>query len=308
VAPESPGFPESGGGSPETGAQPDGAGQAGAPEAGRGSDPAQVIAVSNQKGGVAKTSTCLNLGMSLALLNKKVLLIDFDTQSNLTLSLGYRDTPSFYDVFHPDGDGTPTVVFKTRYPNLWVLPSNENLARLERKTLDTVHSEHILDDWLAPIKRQYDHILIDTPPAAGFFTLNALYAAGLAVIPSVCEYLSANGANQILKVIRRLKSGPRPELQYRVLVTMYDSTDPSAQVVYAKLTDNFRDRSFKTVISYDTRMKESQIMKLPAIVYDKTCRCGGDYMQLARELLNGGHVAGRLKETDASQCAEEVAL
>jgi chromosome partitioning protein len=247
----------------------------------------KILAVSNQKGGVAKTSTCLNLGMALALLNKKVLLIDFDPQSNLTLSLGYKHAPSFYDVLHCAPEQAETVIQKTRYPGLWLLPSNENLVLMDKKYFGTVNFERILRDWLERIKDEFDHIIVDTPPSVGFFTLNALTAANLAVIPSLCEYLSANGANQILKVIGLIKTKTNPDLEYRVLITMHDDKDPSAQVVYTRLKKNFRERSFKTVIPFDTKMKESQIMKLPAIIYDKTCRSGNEYMQLARELLNG---------------------
>jgi chromosome partitioning protein len=127
----------------------------------------------------------------------------------------------------------------------------------------------------------------------GFFTLNALSAADMAVIPSLCEYLSANGANQILKIIEMIRARSNPDLQYRVLITMYDERDTSARVVYSKLMANFRDHSFETIVPYDTKMKESQIMKLPVIVYDQSSRSGHEYMQLAKELLNGSRATAR---------------
>jgi len=270
--------------------------------------PDHIIAVSNQKGGVAKTSTCLNLGMSLALLNRKVLLIDFDTQSNLTLSLGYRDTPSFYDALHHPPDQADQIVLKTRYPNLWLLPSNDKLVLLDKKYFDTVNFENILRDQLEPVKDQFDHILIDTPPSVGFFTLNALSAADMAVIPSLCEYLSANGANQVLKIIEMIRARSNPDLQYRVLITMYDEKDTSARVVYSKLMANFRDHSFQTMVPYDAKMKESQIMKLPVIVYDKTSRSGLEYMQLARELLNGARTAARPSAVEKPRSSMAAAM
>ena len=279
--------------------------QPSAPAAGR---PDHVIAVSNQKGGVAKTSTCLNLGMSLALLNRKVLLVDFDTQSNLTLSLGHRNTPSFYDALHRPPDQADRIVLKTRYPNLWLLPSNEKLVLLDKKYFDTVNFENILKDQLEPIKDQFDHILIDTPPSVGFFTLNALTAADMAVIPSLCEYLSANGANQVLKIIEMIRARCNPALQYRVLITMYDERDTSARVVYSKLMTGFRGHSFQTIVPYDPKMKESQIMKLPVIVYDKTSRSGLEYMQLARELLDGARGVTRPAASEAPRASMAAAV
>lgn len=280
------------------------------PEGGAKTDdkPDRIIAVSNQKGGVAKTSTCLNLGMSLALHNRKVLLIDFDTQSNLTLSLGYRDAPSFYDALHHPPDQADRYVLKTRYPNLWLLPSNDKLVLLDKKYFDTLNFENILRDQLEPIKDRFDHILIDTPPSVGFFTLNALSAADVAVIPSLCEYLSANGANRVLRIIDMIRARCNPDLQYRVLITMYDERDTSARVVHAKLMANFKDHSFQTIISYDARMKESQIMKLPVVVYDKSARSGRQYLQLAKELLNGSGCAGRSFEMERPRSSVAAAV
>ena len=247
----------------------------------------QVIAVSNQKGGVAKTTTCLNLGVSLAMMGKKVLLIDFDTQANLTLCLGYQDTASFFDLLHHSADDTAALILQTRYKNLWLLPSNQKLVLLDKKYFGAPHFENILRDRLALVAGDYDYVLIDTPPSVGFFTLNALTAAHVAVVPCLCEYLSTHGTNQILDVIRMIKAKSNPDLEFRILVTQYDGEDTAAQVIYAKLMERFDDRSFKTIIDYDVKMKEAQIMKLPAIIYDNNCPSGTGYAQLAREILNG---------------------
>lgn len=247
----------------------------------------RIIAVSNQKGGVAKTTTCLNLGVSLAMMGKKVLLIDFDTQANLSLCLGYQNTASFFDLLHHSRDETAALILQTRYKNLWLLLSNQKLVLLDKKYFGAPNFENILRDRLALVAGDYDYILIDTPPSVGFFTLNALTAAHVAVVPCLCEYLSTHGTNQTLDVIRMIQAKTNPSLDYRILVTKYDEADTAAQVIYAKLMENFDDRTYKTVIDYDVKMKEAQIMKLPAIIYDNECPSGTGYVQLAREILDG---------------------
>jgi chromosome partitioning protein len=256
------------------------------PPAAAGNGKRTVISISNQKGGVAKTSTCLNLGISLAMLGQKVLMIDFDTQANLTIALGYRDMPSFFEMMHQTPEAGTDVIVQTRHPNLWLLPSNRNLVLLDKKYFGTVNFENVLRERLMVFKSRFDFILIDTPPSIGFFTLNALTSADLALVPSLCEYLSTHGTEQILDAVEMVKNKTNPGLDYRVLITMYDPKDPSAQVVHAKLMGNFKEKAFGTVIGYDTKMKESQIMKMPAIVYDKNCRSGLAYLQLAKELLS----------------------
>ena len=139
---------------------------------------AKVIAISNQKGGVAKMTTCLNLGISLALLRKKVLLIDFDVQSNLSISLGYSNKPSFYDMLNaPSHKPAESALIESQYTGLWLLPSNKNMVLLNKKYFGAGNFEFILKDRLIPILDQFDYILIDTPPSIEFFTLNALTTA-----------------------------------------------------------------------------------------------------------------------------------
>ncbi len=181
-----------------------------------------IIAISNQKGGVAKTSTCLNLGLSLAMQGKRVLVIDFDIQANLTLSLGYKETTSFYDILNGNGATFEELTIETKYPNLCLFPSNKNMVLLNKKYFGTRNFEFILKDRLLPVKDQYDFIIIDTPPSIEFFTLNALTTSHLVVIPSQCDYLSTYGIDQILKLIALIKTKTNPFLESRILITMYD--------------------------------------------------------------------------------------
>ena len=183
-------------------------------------DHANMVAISNQKGGVAKTSTCLNLGLSLALEGKRVLLLDFDVQANLTISLGYKETVSFYEVLTGAADGLEKSIIRTQYQNLWLFPSNKNMVLLNKKYFGASNFEFILKDRLLPIKDRFDYILIDTPPSIEFLTLNALTTAHLVVIPSQCDYLSAHGIDQILKLIELIKAKTNPFITPRILITM----------------------------------------------------------------------------------------
>ena len=180
------------------------------------------IAIGNQKGGVSKTSTCLNLGVSLAALKKRVLLIDFDVQANLTSLLGYKQAKSFYEVLHSDGDDMSSVIIKTKYPNLWLLPSNSRLAIFSKKYLNENNFDKLLQGGLDLIKDRFDHILIDTPSSVELFTLKALAAADYAIIPCQCEYLSLSGIDQVEKMIKVIEMKNNREIESRILLTMYD--------------------------------------------------------------------------------------
>lgn len=244
-----------------------------------------IITISNQKGGVAKTSTCLNLGISLALMKKRVLLIDFDVQSNLTLSLGYKNTKSFYEVLNLNTDDDLSgIIKKTKYANLWLLPSNSKMALLTKKYLNEKNFEHLLRDRLNLIKDRFDYILIDTPPSIEFFTLNALIASDFVIIPSQCEYLSIHGVNQVQKIINMINKTNGHDIDYRILITMYDEKNTSSKVLCSKLKNKYKDKTFNTIIELDAKVKESQIVKIPVIHYDKSSRSALQYLSLAKEI------------------------
>ncbi len=245
----------------------------------------KIIAISNQKGGVAKTSTCLNLGISMSLLKKRVLLVDFDVQSNLTISLGYKKTKSFYEILYSDTDSLSGVIKKTKYPNLWLIPSNSNMALLTKKNSNKRNSGYILRDKLNLIKDRFDQILIDTPPSIEFFTLNALIASSFTIIPSQCEYLSTHGINQVEKIVEIIKQKIDQDIDYKILITMYDAKNTASKVVYAKLKNKYKEKTFNTIIERDNKIQESQIVNLPVIYYDKESRSALQYLSLAKEIL-----------------------
>jgi len=249
--------------------------------------PAKTIVITNQKGGVAKTSTCLNLGVSLALLNKRVLLVDFDAQSNLTVCLGYRNTESFYEIMHSGKKELAEILIKTRYPNLSLLPSCKNMVLLNKKYFNAANYEQILKLELNTIKDQYDYILIDTPPSIEFFTINALTAADLAIIPCQCEYLATFGVERIIKIIQLVKEKTNPDIDYKILFTMYENNVVVSELIRTKLKQIYDGRTFNTIIEYDTKIKESQIMRKPVIYHNKKSRAGIQYYSLAKGILSG---------------------
>lgn len=245
-----------------------------------------ILAVSNQKGGVAKTSTCLNLGMSLARFQKKVLLVDFDVQANLTTSLGFSPSSlSFFDILYSGSDAVADYIHETRYPGLSLLPSNNRMALLTKYYMYRPGFENLLRNRLRPVVDHYDFILIDTPPALGFCTLNALMAADQVLIPTPCEYLSMHGIHKIEDIIRFVRRKSGCSIGYRILISMHDRRSTASGVIYRKIRDIFGDKVLTTVIEHDEKMKESQIVNLPVMQYDENSTSARQFQQLALEVM-----------------------
>ncbi len=242
----------------------------------------RIIAICNQKGGVAKTSTCLNLGASLSLFGKRVLLIDFDVQANLSMLLGQRDQPSFYEIMQKEIDILKTI--KNVRPNLWLMPSNAKMSLLARQCLQQKDFGLFLRNVLEPIKQHFDCILIDTPPSIKFFTPNALMAADFVIIPTQGEFLSMNGVLQTENIIRVLAKAHI--LDYKVLLTMYDERNTASKVVFSKLKNKYKNKMFNTIINLDFKLQEAQIINEPIIYYDEKSISAIQYKALAKELEN----------------------
>lgn len=246
---------------------------------------AKIISVCNQKGGVAKTTTALNLGVSLSLLKKRVLIIDFDIQANLTLLMGYKDAKSFFEVIHSKDTGLSEYIIKTKL-NMWLLPSNSKMALLSKTHLQDENFEYLLRDKLKTVSQYFDYIIIDTPPSGDFYTLNALLASDMAIIPTPCEYLSMQGVNHIVNMINVIREKSDHVLDYKIPITMFETDNTASRVVLKKLKDEYTDHVFVTMIEKDSKIQESQIVHKPTIYYDKESRAGRQYYNLAKELIN----------------------
>ncbi|MDH5355172.1 MAG: zinc-ribbon domain-containing protein [Gammaproteobacteria bacterium] len=243
----------------------------------------KVITICNQKGGVAKTTTCLNLAASLRLKNKRVLVVDFDIQSNLTLLLGHKDARSFFDMINSSNDALSSYLVKTKH-NFWLLPSNSKMALLSKKHMPNENFEYMLRDKLLEVKSKFDYILIDTPPSGDFYTLNALLASNVAVVPVPCDYLSLNGVSHIEGMINVIKEKIDHYIDMRVLVTLFEADNTVGKVVLNKIQNKYRNKVFSTVIEKDQKIQESQIVHSPTIFYDQESVAAKQYRQLANEI------------------------
>ncbi len=246
---------------------------------------AEIVALSNQKGGVAKTTSCLNLGVSLSLLKKRVLLVDFDVQASLSSCLGFQDAPSFYDAIGTGDKSIAPAIKKTRYQNLWVLPSNRNMVMLNKNYFGAKNFEFVLKEKLKPVRRSFDYILIDTPPSMEFYTMNALTASDWVIVPSNCEFLSTQGVHQTVAFLSAISGRSNPQIDYKVLITMYDGRDTVSKLIYTKLKKIHGAKTFETVIGVDTKVRESQVMRTPIIYYYKHSPSALQYVTLAREIV-----------------------
>ncbi|MEN8139596.1 MAG: AAA family ATPase [Thermodesulfobacteriota bacterium] len=248
----------------------------------------RVLAVCNQKGGVAKTSTVMNLAAALARQGQRVLMVDFDMQASLSITLGYSNQArSFYDLVHGDSR-LNDVITTTGHDNLWLLPANPNLALLAKKNVNKPRFEQILASRLQGVRGSIDTVIIDTPPSIEFFTLNALTAAQSVIIPSQCEYLAMHGVGHIIEAIETIKKLQGKELNYRILITLFQEENTVAQVIMKKMAERFAGHLFNTKINYDPKVQEAQILNRPLVAYDGAAPAAVQYSGLAREITEIG--------------------
>lgn len=250
--------------------------------------PCVTVTVCNQKGGVSKTSTCLNLGVSLASMGKKVLLVDFDVQANLTSLLQHHGAKSFFDVMGSGEARISDYILSTDY-GVSLLPSNSKMALLAKKHMQQGDFEYLLADKLLEVKPKFDCIIIDTPPSGDFFTLNSLLASDLAIIPTQCEYLSLNGVEHIVRMISVINDKRGHGLKYKVLVAMYNQGITAANVIFDKLKSKYEDNLLATTITMDGAMQESHITQKPLYYYNRDSDAAQQYLALANELI-GLHI------------------
>ncbi|WP_303317157.1 AAA family ATPase [Flavivirga abyssicola] len=249
----------------------------------------KIIAIANQKGGVGKTTTSINLAASLGVLEKKVLLIDADPQANATSGIGI-DIESIeigtYQLLEHSNSVRETIM-KTESPNLDIIPAHIDLVAIEIELVDKDAREYMLKKALADIKNDYDYILIDCAPSLGLLTLNALTAADAVVIPIQCEYFALEGLGKLLNTIKSVQKIHNPELDIEgLLLTMYDARLRLSNQVVEEVQKHFNNMVFQTIIQRNVRLSEAPSYGETIINYDASSKGANNYLSLAKEIIN----------------------
>ena len=250
----------------------------------------RVITIANQKGGVGKTTTAINLGASLAIAERRTLVIDCDPQGNATSGLGLRrdrDTPSVYECLVNGQPLEAAVRGEVHFPCLSVVSASRELTGAEVELINRADRQRILGRKIDALRGEYDYILIDSPPSLGLLTLNALVAADTVLIPIQCEFYALEGLSQLLNTVRLVQRGINPGLQIEgVLLTMYDSRLNLAKQVAAEAREYFGGKVFDTMIPRNIRLAEAPSFGKPIALYDVLSSGARGYLSLARELLD----------------------
>lgn len=247
----------------------------------------KIIAIANQKGGVGKTTTTVNLAACLAKMGRKVLLIDIDPQGNSTSGLGIdkrRCEKTVYDCLineEPMGN----VMTETPYENLYICPSNLSLSGAEIDLISVMGRENRLKNSVFPVKEEFDYILIDTPPSLGLITINTLTAADSVIIPIQCEFFALEGVSQLTETIKKIKVALNPSLHIEgIVMTMYDARTNLAIQVVDEVKRFFPDKVYKTIIPRNVRLSEAPGFGRPVIYYDDSSKGAEGYSELAAEI------------------------
>jgi chromosome partitioning protein len=250
---------------------------------------ARIIAIANQKGGVGKTTTAINLGASLAIAEKRTLVVDSDPQSNASSGLGVAIDPGCPDLYDCLVDGAPVrdaIRTSVHFPMLDMIPARRDLAGAELELIDRPRRERILRGILEPVRDDYEYVLIDSPPSLGLLTLNALVAADTVLIPIQCEFYALEGLSQLLNTVRIVQRKMNPQLGIEgVLLTMYDSRLNLSKQVKGEAEEYFGAKVFKTAIPRNVRLAEAPSFGQPIALYDVLSTGARGYLSLAAEIV-----------------------
>jgi chromosome partitioning protein len=256
----------------------------------------KTIAIANQKGGVGKTTTTINLSASIALAEKDILIIDTDPQGNLTSGLGIdREAlqKSLYDVY-AEKFPIEDVIIETSVPHLYIVPSTIDLLGVEVELAQKDRRERMLLDAVSKIKNNYRYIFIDCPPSLGILTLNGLVAADSVIVPVQCEYYSLEGLSLLTRTLRLVRGSFNPDIDIEgILLTMFDARNSLSHQVAEEVRKFFREKVYKTLIPRNVTLGEAPSHGKPAILYDARSKGAQSYLSLAKEILNENSIRQR---------------